>query len=64
MKNFLMNIWQDESGAETAEWVVVVALILAVGIAIYPGTLQPLLTSVIDGIGTTLTNEPTITITP
>jgi Flp pilus assembly pilin Flp len=40
MKNFLMNIWQDESGAETAEWLVIVSLITAVGVFIYTGVLQ------------------------
>ncbi|MEJ2622758.1 MAG: Flp family type IVb pilin [Candidatus Thiodiazotropha sp.] len=64
MKNFLMNLWQDESGAETAEWTVIVALILAVGIAVYPGVLQPMLTSVVNGIATTLTTTGGLTLTP
>ncbi|MEJ2402988.1 MAG: hypothetical protein P8171_01665 [Candidatus Thiodiazotropha sp.] len=51
MKNFLMNLWQDESGAETAEWVVIVALILAVAIGIYNGVLATQLQGVVTSIG-------------
>lgn len=50
MKHFLMNLWRDEKGAETAEWLVVVALISAVGIALYNGVLQPALTGLINNI--------------
>jgi Flp pilus assembly pilin Flp len=56
MKNFLMNIWQDESGAETAEWIVIVALILAIAIVVYPGTLQPALVALMGRIGGALDN--------
>jgi Flp pilus assembly pilin Flp len=58
MKNFLMHIWQDEVGAETAEWLIVAALITTVAAALYPGVLQPALEGavtyiegVITGIG-------------
>jgi Flp pilus assembly pilin Flp len=51
MKNFLMNLWQDESGAETAEWVVIVALILAVAIGVYNGILNTQLTNLVNRIG-------------
>ncbi|MEJ2694162.1 MAG: Flp family type IVb pilin [Candidatus Thiodiazotropha sp.] len=50
MKNFLMNIWRDETGAETAEWVVIVALILAVALVVYTAILQNALTGVVGDI--------------
>ena len=55
MKHFLRIFWQDEQGAETAEWLVVVALIVAVAIALYTGVLQPALTAVITGISADIT---------
>jgi Flp pilus assembly pilin Flp len=45
----------NERGVETLEWIVVGALIVAIGIAIYPGTLQTQLTTAINAIGTTVT---------
>ena len=45
----------NERGVETLEWIVVGALIVAIGIAIYPGTLQTQLISAITAIGTTVT---------
>jgi Flp pilus assembly pilin Flp len=50
MKKFLMNIWHDEAGAETAEWVVIVALILAVALVVYTTILQTALTGVVNDI--------------
>jgi Flp pilus assembly pilin Flp len=41
---------RDEHGIETLEWIAVGALIIAVALVIYPGTLQPGLQSVIDKI--------------
>ena len=55
MKKFLMNLWQEEDGAETAEWLVIVALILAVAVVIYQGVLQTELTGVVTAIGGILT---------
>jgi Flp pilus assembly pilin Flp len=43
MKKILMHIWQDEIGAETAEWIIIAALITTVAAAVYPGVLQPAL---------------------
>ncbi len=43
----------NERGVETLEWIVVGALIVAIGIAIYPGTLQTQLTTAINAIGAT-----------
>ncbi len=45
----------NERGVETLEWIVVGALIVAIGIAIYPGTLQTQLTTAINAIGGTVT---------
>jgi Flp pilus assembly pilin Flp len=50
MKKFLMNIWHDEAGAETAEWIVIVALILAVAMVVYTGVLQTSLVGVVSTI--------------
>jgi Flp pilus assembly pilin Flp len=59
MKYFLMNIWQDEAGAETAEWLIIVAMITAVAAGLYTGVLADALTGtvtyiegVIGGVGT------------
>lgn len=46
---------RDERGVETLEWIVVGALIVAIGIAVYPGSLQSQLTTAINSIGGTLT---------
>jgi Flp pilus assembly pilin Flp len=54
MKQFFLKIWQDKEGAETAEWIVVVALILAVSMAVYTGVLQTSLTGVVTTISTAL----------
>lgn len=45
----------DERGVETLEWIVVGALIVAIGIAIYPGTLQTQLSAAVNAIGGTIT---------
>jgi Flp pilus assembly pilin Flp len=45
----------DERGVETLEWIVVGALIVAIGIAVYPGSLQTQLTTAINAIGGTVT---------
>ena len=53
----LKTIWsyvRDERGVETLEWIVVGALIVAIGIAVYPGSLQSQLTSAINSIGATV----------
>jgi Flp pilus assembly pilin Flp len=41
----------DEQGAEVAEWVVAVALITIVAVAIYTGILAPQLSSTLDTVG-------------
>ena len=45
----------NERGVETLEWIVVGALIVAIAIAIYPGSLQSQLTTTINAIGGTMT---------
>ena len=45
----------NERGVETLEWIVVGALIVAIGIAVYPGSLQTQLTTAINAIGVTVT---------
>jgi Flp pilus assembly pilin Flp len=50
MKQFLLKLWQDEEGAETAEWLVIAALITVVGTAVYPGVLQPALVGLVGSI--------------
>jgi Flp pilus assembly pilin Flp len=54
MKKFLLKLWQDEEGAETAEWLVIVALLVAVGVTVYgatgAGSLGEMLTGIIGAI--------------
>jgi Flp pilus assembly pilin Flp len=49
MKQFLLKLWQDETGTETAEWLVIAALIVGIGLTVYNGTLEP-------GLNTVATN--------
>ena len=44
----------DERGVETLEWIVVGALIVAVGIAVYQGALQSQLITAVNAIGGTI----------
>ena len=55
MKNFLLRLWKEEEGAETAEWLLIVGLLVAVGVAIYTGVLQTALTNVVGTIEGTIT---------
>ena len=50
----ILGYLRDERGVETLEWVAVGALILGVALAVYPGTLQAGLTTVIGNITTAL----------
>ena len=45
---------QDQRGVETLEWILIGALIVAVGIAVYPGTLKPALQGSISTVGSTI----------
>jgi Flp pilus assembly pilin Flp len=51
MKELLRRLWKDEEGAEIAEWVIVVALLVFVGSAIYFGILQGQLSDAVNTIG-------------
>ena len=55
MMRRILGYLKDERGIETLEWIAVGALILAVAIAVYPGTLTGQLQTVVTNIGTTLT---------
>jgi Flp pilus assembly pilin Flp len=50
----LIGYFKDERGVETLEWIVVGALIVAVGIAVYTGALQGQLVSAVNTIGGTI----------
>ncbi len=56
MKHFIMTLWQDETGAETAEWLIVVALVLAVAIPLYTNVLNAPLTALVTRIGNAIGN--------
>jgi len=51
----VLGYLKDEQGIETLEWIAVGALIVAVGIIVYPGTLQGGLQTVINQIVAKLT---------
>ena len=46
----ILGYLKDERGVETLEWIAVGALIVAVALVIYPGTLQGGLQSVINTV--------------
>jgi len=57
MKKAMKTIFgyvNDERGIETLEWLAVAALIVALAVAVYPGTLQTALEDVISDISTKL----------
>lgn len=47
----LIGYFKDQRGVETLEWIVVGALIVAVGIAVYQGALQSQLVTAVNAIG-------------
>ena len=52
------TVWSyvnDERGVETLDWIVVDALIVAVGIAVYTGALQGQLITAVNAIGGQIT---------
>jgi len=55
----LKRLWSDERAAEFAEWVVVVAFIALVAIAIYRGILVPQLNATLDTIDSEITAAAT-----
>ena len=56
MKSMLYRLWKDEEGAEIAEWVVVVALLVGVGYVIYNQVLTGELSEAVDTVGTNIQN--------
>ena len=54
MKKILGYV-RDEQGIETLEWIAVGALIVALALAVYPGTLQTAIVDVITDISNALT---------
>jgi Flp pilus assembly pilin Flp len=53
MKN-LIRYLRDHRGVETLEWILIGGLITGVGITLYPGVLAGGLTTVLNGIVTTI----------
>ena len=54
MKRILGTL-RDERGIETLEWIVVGALLITLGGAVYTGTLTGQLTAAVTAIGATIT---------
>ena len=54
MKKILDRLWVDETGAELAEWTVIAALVVAVGVAVYAGIMQDTLLDTVEGVGSTV----------
>ena len=50
----ILGYLRDERGIETLEWIAIGALILGVAFVVYPGTLQPALTTLVGTIATAL----------
>lgn len=51
----VLGYLRDEQGIETLEWIAVGALIVAVALVVYPGTLQDGLVTVVQAITNKLT---------
>ena len=52
----ILGYLRDERGIETLEWIVVGALIVAVGIAVYQNALQGQLVTAVQAIGLQIQN--------
>jgi len=50
----ILGYLRDERGIETLEWIAIGALILGIAFVVYPGTLGPALTTVVNNISTAL----------
>ncbi len=57
MLTLVRMVLRDERGIETLEWILIGALITAVGLAVYPGTLQTSLTDAVTAIGGAITSK-------
>ena len=40
MKTLFKRLWQEEDGADTAEWVVITAMVIGVAVVVYNGVLS------------------------
>jgi Flp pilus assembly pilin Flp len=58
MKNFLLRLWKEEEGAETAEWLVIVALIVVIAVFVYNTTLRNALVGLVGQIVTAFGTIP------
>ena len=56
MRKILFGLWRDEEGAETAEWVLIVALLVLVTIAVYNGILRNELMGLVNNMVTKIGN--------
>ena len=44
------RLWEEEDGADTAEWVVITAMVIAVAVVVYNGVLSDSLVDAVDSI--------------
>jgi len=57
LREWTRRVWvvlRDERGVETLEWILIGALIVAVGLVVYPGTLQANLIAAVNAVGAKL----------
>lgn len=55
MKTLLLKLWRDEEGAELVEWIIVVAAIAGIAVAVYSAIKGNVITKadeIINGIST------------
>ena len=50
MKNLFTRLWEEEDGADTAEWVVITAMVIGVAVVVYNGVLSDSLVDAVDSI--------------
>jgi Flp pilus assembly pilin Flp len=50
MKTLFKRLWQEEDGADTAEWVVITAMVIGVAVVVYNGVLSDSLVDAVDSI--------------
>ena len=48
MKTLFTRLWEEEDGADTAEWVVITAMVIGVAVVVYNGVLSD---SLVDAVG-------------
>jgi len=51
----IMGYVKNEQGIETVEWIAIGAIILAMAFGVYPGVLEPAITTTIGNISAALT---------